>query len=227
MAIRWIAPEETIDPTGPHTVKAVEAASWLLFKLTAEKYPGRTQVTEAYADQSYSSFVSQPAIVGGQIYNLLSGGSRKLYLRHAPVMKINSVKIKDEILDPSTYQLRNNAFLVKKDLTNWNLSPLAEITVDYEYGLNPPAAGKQAALILANEFINYYVYPSQCKLPERVTSVSRQNVSFSMLDPQDFLDKGKVGIYSVDLFISTANPGKARKQPKVFSPDRPRGERIN
>lgn len=227
MAKRWIEPEDTIDPTGPHTIRAIEAASWLLYKLTAEKYPGRLNVIEAYSDRSYNSFLPSPTVVGGQIYNTLSTGSRKLQLRQTPVMKINSVSIGGTILDPSKYQLRNNSYLVRTDLTFWNLSPVAEVIVDYDYGLNPPAAGKNAALILANEFIRYHVYPSQCKLPERVTSVSRQNVSFSMLDPQTFLNEGKVGIYSVDLFISTANPGRARKQAKIFSPNRPNGERIN
>jgi hypothetical protein len=32
------------------------------------------------------------------------------------------------------------------------------------------------------------------------------------------------GIYEVDLFLSTHNPSGALKKPKVFSPDRPRGE---
>lgn len=227
MAIRWIAPEDTNDPTGPHTVKAIDAASWLLYKLTAEKYPGRQRTTECYSNRNTTTMPATPVVVGGQIYNILSPGSRKLQLRQKPAMKIHSVSINGTVLDPNSYQLRNNAFLVKTDLTYWNFSPTSEICVDYEYGLNPPAAGKQAALILANEFINYHMHPSQCKLPERVTSVSRQQVSFSVLDPQTFLNEGKVGIYAVDLFITTANPGRAKKQPKIFSPNRPNGERIN
>lgn len=227
MAIRWLAPEDTKDPTGPYTIQAIDAASWLLYKLTAEKYPGRTRVIEHYSDNTSNIAITPPALINGQIYNTFTGSSRKLYLRQTPVMKIYSVSINNEILEPTSYQLRNNTYLVQTNLNNWNLSPTSEIVIDYEYGLNPPMAGKQAAIILANEFINAHVYPSQCKLPERVTSVSRQGVSFSVLDPQNFLSEGKVGIYTVDLFISTANPNGAKKQPKVFSPDRPRGERIN
>jgi hypothetical protein len=40
-----------------------------------------------------------------------------------------------------------------------------------------------------------------------------------MFDPQDFLDKGGVGIISVDLWLKSVNPG-ARTQPAtVWSPE--------
>jgi hypothetical protein len=227
MAKLWIEPEDTIDPTGPYTALAIEAASWLLFKLTAEKYPGKTTVSDCYSQENYSGFTMKPTVVSGQIYNTISGGSRKLHLRQKPVLKVNSVLINGSELDSTKYQLRNNSFLVRTDFMTWNLSPVSEVCVTYDYGLNPPAMGRLAATLLANELIKSYTMPSQCKLPERVTSVSRQNVSFSLLDPHTFLNEGKLGIYLVDAFITTANPGRAKKQPKIFSPDRPHGERIN
>lgn len=227
MAKRWIEPADTIDPTGPYTQLAVDAASWLLFKLTGEKYPGRNNITECYSQENFSSFSMTPTVVNGQIYNTVNGGMRKLHLRQTPALKINSISINGIILDSSKYQLRNNSFIVQTNLMAWNLSPVNEICVDYDYGLNPPAMGKLACTLLANELIKSYTMPSQCKLPERVTSVSRQSVSFSILDPHTFLNEGKLGIYLVDAFITTANPNRAKKQSKVFSPDRPNGERIN
>lgn len=44
-----------------------------------------------------------------------------------------------------------------------------------------------------------------CSLPERITSVTRQDVTWITLDPLDFLDKGLTGIGSVDQWISAAN----------------------
>lgn len=41
-----------------------------------------------------------------------------------------------------------------------------------------------------------------CELPQRVTSVSRQGVSWSFVDPMDFLDKGLTGIGQVDTWVS-------------------------
>lgn len=227
MAKRWIAPEDTIDPSGPYTEIAIDAATWLLYKLTAEKYPGRNTVTECYSHETPNDFLIRPTVVNGQIYNTVSGGTRKLYLRQSPALKINSVSIGGTVLDPSKYQLRNNAYIVQTNLMEWNLTPFAEVCVNYDWGLKPPAMGRLACTLLANELIKSYTMPSQCKLPERVTSVSRQQVSYTLLDPHTFLNEGKLGIYLVDAFITASNPNKARKQSKVISPDRPRGERIN
>lgn len=227
MAIRWIEPEHTIDPSGPYTEDCIEAASWLLYKLTAEKYPGRLSTTDCYSLNHNESFTMTPTVVSGNIMNISGNGSRKLYLRQAPVLKINAVSSANVLLPSSAYQLRNNAFIIRTDLTPWNFSPTTEICVSYEFGLNPPKAGRAAALKLANEFILSNTAPSQCTLPERVTSVSRQSVSFSVLDPHSFLKEGKLGIYSVDAFISAANPSNSKKRPRIITPDRPVGERIN
>ena len=59
----------------------------------------------------------------------------------------------------------------------------------------------------------------ECVLPQRVTPISRQGVSWTLLDPQDFLDNGRTGIYHVDLFLRTVNPDRARLRSRVFSPD--------
>jgi hypothetical protein len=65
-----------------------------------------------------------------------------------------------------------------------------------------------------------------CALPDRVTSVSRQGVSYTILDNQDFLENMRIGIYEIDLFLKTANPVKALAPSKVFSPDMPRARRA-
>ena len=61
-----------------------------------------------------------------------------------------------------------------------------------------------------------------CSLPERVTSVSRQGMSWTLLDPQDFLESGRTGIYEIDLMLASLNPARALARPRVFSPDLPR-----
>ena len=65
---------------------------------------------------------------------------------------------------------------------------------------------------------------TSARCPQRVTQVSRQGMSWTLLDPQDFLDKGRTGIYQVDLFLSTVNPRRRRLRSRVFSPDVPRGK---
>jgi hypothetical protein len=85
--------------------------------------------------------------------------------------------------------------------------------------------GKQAARILATEFIKLWS-GDDCALPQRVTSVTRQGVSYTILDSQDFLDDMRTGIYSIDLFLKSVNPDKARARARVFSPDVARARRY-
>jgi hypothetical protein len=80
--------------------------------------------------------------------------------------------------------------------------------------------------MLATELVKLYEGDDTCALPQRVTSVNRQGVSYTVLDNQDFIDELKTGLYAVDLFLKTANPDKARARSRVFSPDTPRARRI-
>ena len=57
------------------------------------------------------------------------------------------------------------------------------------------------------------------KLPKRVTNVTRQGLSMVVLDPMDFLDDGKTGVYEVDLFLKAYNPAKLQRRATVMSPD--------
>jgi hypothetical protein len=229
MATLWISAADTIDPTGPYTDSAVQYASFILYKLSAEKYSGIQTVTEVYSSESSLSTSTTPELVNGNVYNFprFSDGQRNLRLRHTPVRAINSITYLGRELDPSEYSLRNNSYLVRQNALPWVLDPVNELSVTYTYGTPPPAAGKRAAIRLANELILSDMGSAACSLPERISSVSRQGVSYTVMDPQEFISNGKVGIYEIDLFLAAVNPNKAKKRPKVFSVDRPRGERIN
>ena len=102
----------------------------------------------------------------------------------------------------------------------------SQVEVTYTYGTPPPTAGRAAARVLATELVKLYEDDDTCALPQRVTSISRQGVSYTLLDNQDFIDELKTGIYAIDLFLKTANPDKARARARVFSPDQPRARRI-
>jgi hypothetical protein len=226
----WISASDTIAPTGPYTESAVATASFILFKLSGEKYTGTFTSTEAYNSDNYNvNQTATAAVIGGQVINLPSAseGFRNLRLRHQPVLSVLSVEHLGRVLDPSEYTLRNNSYLVRENSVPWVLDPVNDLTVTYRHGTPPPAAGRRAALRLANEFILADMGSGACALPERISSVNRQGVSYTIMDPQEFISNGKVGIYEVDLFLAAVNPNKAKKKPKIFSVDRPRGERIS
>lgn len=229
MGTLWISAADTIDPTGPYTESAVNYASSILFKLSGEKYTGIQTITEVYTSQAAMSNVTSPSLISGQMYNLprLSVGQRNLKLRNTPVRSVIGLTHLGRELDPSEYSLRNNSYLVRHNALPWVLDPVNELSITYTYGTPPPAAGKRAAIRLANELILSDKGSAACALPERISSVARQGVSYTMLDPQEFISNGKVGIYEIDLFLAAVNPSKAKKRPKVFLPGATRAERVN
>lgn len=229
MATLWISAADTIDPTGPYTESAVEFASFVLYKLSAEKYTGLQTVTEVYTTDSITSNVTSPALINGNMYNLprLTEGQRNLRLRHTPVRSVTSITFMGRELDPTEFSLRNNSYLVRTNALPWVLDPVNELEITYTYGTPPPSAGKRAATRLANELILHSMGSGACALPERISSVARQGVSYTVMDPQEFISNGKVGIYEIDLFLAAVNPNKAKKRPRIFLAGGPRTERVN
>lgn len=96
--------------------------------------------------------------------------------------------------------------------------PAGEHEVTYTFGVAPPTGGVQAAAAYAAELARFAV-GEDTSLPRRITSITRQDVTMTLLDPGDYLDKGRVGIPAVDAWLSAVNPHGARRRPTVWSPD--------
>lgn len=98
------------------------------------------------------------------------------------------------------------------------------LRVTYQFGSTITASARRAVLWLAHQF---WLEASgcdecgECELPERTTSITREGIGYTMLDPQDFLVEGKTGIPKVDLWISTVNPRKSLRPVGIYSPDSP------
>ena len=244
MSNLWVNVEE-LDTYADHeyAYEAVKVASQLLWSMSGRKYGGINTVTEKYvcASRAYRLGASArnytPELVGGDMYNipfdefddyaeLTTDGmspSTRLRLRGRPVIKIDSVRDRTGmIVDPSNYYLVDHSTLQARSGTAW--AP-CNIEVTYTYGSPPPASGKAAARVLATEFIKLWSGNDDCALPQRITAISRQGVSYTVLDNQDFIDELRTGLYVVDLFLKSTNPDKARAKARVFSPDVPRARR--
>lgn len=219
---------------------ACKTASYLLWGMSGRKYSGTTTVTEKYVS-SYDPYLRlgasaknyQPVLVNGHVENVRSDGfgrfgeydflgdgtsSRsRLRLRGRKVVKIHNMRDQfGKIISPSKYYLSEHSTIIANPGANWSPS---NVEVTYTYGTPPPTAGKAAARILAIELVKLYEGDDSCALPQRVTSISRQGVSYTLLDSQDFIDELRTGIYAIDLFLKTANPDRARARARVFSPD--------
>lgn len=102
-----------------------------------------------------------------------------------------------------------------------------KIIVEYTYGSPPPLAVKMAIDMLSREFTLLFNGDDECKLPERVKSVSRQGISMEILSPQDFLENGLTGVTEIDEILATFNPSKAKRPARVVSQVLPPPRRRN
>jgi hypothetical protein len=242
----WIQPEDMGDYSyTEYTLEAAQTASYLLWSMSGRKYTGETTVTERYTctlrnnRMGPSTKTNSPVLFGGDVYNIPSGDydeyseltsdgmspDSRIKLRGRPVTKIHSIRNRlGDILDPSSYYLVDHSTIHIKAGTPW--TP-CNTEVTYSYGTPVPVAGKMAARKLAIEFARLWSGDEQCELPQRVTSVSRQGVSYTILDNQEFIDELRTGLYEIDLFLKVVNPDNARRKSKVFSVDTPRARRYN
>lgn len=241
----WILPEEMGDYAYTEfTLEAAQVASNLLWAMSGRKYTGETIVTERYTctlrnnRMGPSDRTNSPVLFGGDVYNIPSGDydeyselvadglspDARIRLRGRPVTRIISMRNKNgQILDPNSYYLVDHSTIHIKAGTPW--TP-CNVEITYAYGVPVPTAGKMAARKLAIEFARLWAGDEMCELPQRVTSVSRQGVSYTILDNQEFIEELRTGLYEIDLFLKTVNPDNARRKSKVFSVDTPRARKY-
>jgi hypothetical protein len=246
MSNLWVTPEELGDyAESEFAYEACKSASGLLWSMSGRKYSGVTTVTERYvcANRVYrlgaSVHTYAATLFSGEVFNIpsdeydnfndrvidgLSPESR-IRLRGRPVTKVHEIRRRDGvIIDPSSYYLVDHSTIQAATGVPW--TP-CNLEVTYSYGTYPPVMGKMAARTLAIELAKLWAGDDDCALPQRVTSVSRQGVSYTILDNQDFIAEMRTGIYAVDLFLKSTNPDSARTKARVFSPDTPRARRSS
>lgn len=226
MAVPWITAADLANPSDPYAEQAAAFASWILYKLTAEKYPGLRTSTEwiglrGVSPESCYSFTNYGDFTW--ISSIGSSGYTGVKLRGQPVVSVSSVSIGGSAIDPSSYRVVNHSTLQS---VNCSFDISRGLTVTYQHGTKPPIAGIFAAIRLADELVLSMHGDDNCALPANAQSVSRQGIDVQFIDPLQFLENGRVGLYEVDLFIAAANPGRNKKRAKVFSANIPRGERY-
>jgi len=246
MSNLWVIPSDlgTAYSNSEYADDACQMASNILWAMSGRKYSGITTVTERYITsvdsfryQGISAKNFQAHLINGSVYNMASedwndsayqsdgtSSISRIRLRGKPVQEVHLVRslYDGHIVDPDYYYVSEHNEIRAYSDTPW---PPGNVEVTYTYGIRPPVSGRMAAKLFAIELIKFWT-GDDCALPDRVTSISRQGVSYTVLDNQDFLENMRIGIYAVDLFIKTANPSKALAPSKVFSPDTPRARRA-
>lgn len=136
------------------------------------------------------------------------------------VTSVVSVTVDGAPLDPSAYRVSAAGWLERIDGGRWAVCS-ATTEVVYRHGSPPPRGGVDAAATLATELAKDFYGLKGCRLPRRVTAITRQGVSLDLADPGQFLERGHVGLMSVDLWLSAVNPGGRPAEGLVWSPDLP------
>lgn len=137
-----------------------------------------------------------------------------------PVREVTNVTIEGAVLDPSEYKLEGDLLYrvggepwPTQDLTR----PLDEPgtwSVSYTRGNPAPAGTAVLVALLAKEFLEA-CGGGKCRLPRRVQTVSRQGVTYQMVDPTSILEEGFTGLPEVDLWIKSVNPSRLQAPPRV------------
>lgn len=144
-----------------------------------------------------------------------------------PIESITQVLLDGVALDPSEYQVNKRRTLVRLGGECWPTCqemglPSTEPgtwEVTYLRGKPVPAGGQAALAELACELCLACLGDKACALPKRVTSISRDGVSFAMLDPMTFINEGLTGLYAVDLWLRSVNPASQPRSGAILSPD--------
>lgn len=144
-------------------------------------------------------------------------------LPHEPVIAVTEVLENDAPF--TAWRYTRSGWLERTDGLPW-VACLDTTQITYAYGQLPPPAGKDAAIRLAIEFAKKD-FGLGCSLPERVTTISREGITFTTLDPMEFLPLGKTGLYRVDLWLASVNPYANRQRARVFSPDLPQAFTVH
>lgn len=144
-----------------------------------------------------------------------------------PVQAITQVKIDGVVVDPTKYRLDRLRFLLRIDGEAWPAcqdltaadSAVGSFVVTYTHGSAPPVIGKLAAAELACLLIKQGT-GGDCQLPDGVTQVTRQGVTFSRQALQAAVSSGaNAGMPFASAFLASYNPKGLRRRPLVVSPD--------
>ncbi len=214
----------------------MQVASDLLYELSGQRFPGVCEDSAHPCAQCHGQdaprFYGDPLLMWGNgtvsMFGSCGCGRKacgcstlsELSLTGWPLLSVEEVSIDGDILDPSVYEIHDWARLVRTDGESWPACS-DDFVVDFTYGAEIPPAGVAAAASLGCQLALACVGSSECRLPQRVQSITRQGVSMVLLDPFTFFDDGRTGLYDVDLFISAYGPrSKARWPSLIVNPDR-------
>lgn len=142
----------------------------------------------------------------------------------APVVSVEEVMVDGVVLDASLYKVLDHEFLVR---TDQNLFPCCQdlrdaddatgsFRVTYTYGKPIPPDCRDMAAILACEYAKALTGAVDgTRFPRATTSMTREGITFAILDPGTAIQQGFTGLPEIDLWLAAKN--RPRKRGTVSS----------
>lgn len=220
-------------------------ASALLYALAGRQFPGVCTATVRPMNWPYEASPGTALLEGLASGRMtldswtasLGGGAGDtggIDLGLYPIRSIISVTIDGVVLDPATYRVDGQRWLIRPGLTFWPAwqrldlpdSETGTFSVTATYGSDPPAHGVSAASKLAAEFAKERTDGLASSLPRQVTQIARQGVTVNRMDPLSYLTAGRLGIFEIDAFLRSVNPAQQVAPALVWSPELQRRRRV-
>jgi hypothetical protein len=223
---------------------ALWLASTYLWAATGRRYgvcpttirPAQSRATESPAYRDFSlqtgadglGFPGGPFLFGGRWFNAgcntaCCGDSACAVVLRGPVAAVDEVVVDGEVVPASAYRVdvtRGTYLLVRVDGECWPVCARSDedFSVTYDLGVPIPEALAVATAILACEY-GAFLAGGACRLPSRMTSLTRQGVSVELEAPN--AAGGTTGIREVDDVVLALNPSRRQSPPILLSPDLP------
>lgn len=234
-------------PATPDLERAILVASWLMYAATGRQYPGLcADVVRPCSGQHPVQMLDYPTSVGGarpigwtlDLAACGCGGSGfacgctyhdAVRLPGLPVARVTEVLVDGVALDvtPGTGDvvLVDSAAIIRADGGHWPCCQNLALPTDqpgtwqvsYEWGALAPPDVVAGAEALACELAAAWG-GGACNLPKRLTSLTFEGATMAVLDPFDFLDSGRFGVYLADAAVAAHNPGRLDRTRTVTTP---------
>ena len=187
-----------------------EQASWILWALSGRTYVGPCSQTVP---------VCVPCDCSGDC--CCTVGDRFDLGTFWPVTNITEILVDGAPF--TAYRVDGYRWVTRTDGARWPRGvDMTEptISVKFAYGLEPNAAARASCRALLCELAKACWSPSQCRLPQRASSITREGVSYAFLDPFEMLNEGRTGLYEVDLWLA-AEQRASIARPSMGDPTAP------
>lgn len=162
-------------------------------------------------------------------------GLSRVKLGGFPITEIIEVLVDGEVVPPDEYQVDSRRYLTGRrrpdgSLRIWPNCQFLELadtevgtwSVRYRYGDDPPQGGVKSAASLGCQLAlscqPEALRDGRCRLPKRVTTITRLGVTLAVIDPFTLFRDGLTGLPEVDLWLGSVRHGDKSRRARMSDP---------